>query len=80
MAEAQSFGKPVIAFKSGGAIDIIKEGITGEFFEEQTSESLIKALREFDFKRYNKADIMRHSERFSFEIFRSGFESFIKRK
>ncbi len=80
MAEAQSFGKPVIAFKSGGAIDIIKEGITGEFFEEQASESLIKALREFDFKRYNKADIIRHSERFSFEIFRSGFESFIKRK
>lgn len=80
MAEAQSFGKLVIAFKSGGAIDIIKEGITGEFFEEQTSESLMKALRKFDSKRYNKADIIRNSERFSFEIFRSNFESFINRK
>lgn len=80
MAEAQSFGKPVIAFKGGGALDIVKEGKTGEFFEEQTSESLIKALKDFDFKRYNKADIIRHSENFSFEIFRSSFESFIKRK
>jgi glycosyltransferase involved in cell wall biosynthesis len=32
MVEAQAFGKPVICFRGGGAIDIIREGKTGEFF------------------------------------------------
>jgi glycosyltransferase involved in cell wall biosynthesis len=32
MAEAQSFGKPVIAFRGGGALDIVQEGVTGRIF------------------------------------------------
>lgn len=41
MVEAQSFGKPVIALGQGGALDIVRKGITGEFFQNQTPESLI---------------------------------------
>ncbi len=70
MAEAQSFGKPVIAFRGGGAIDIIKEGITGEFFESQTPESLVKALEKFNSKSYNTNLCKENSEKFSFETFK----------
>lgn len=80
MTEAQSFGKPVIAYKAGGARDIIKEGVTGEFFTEQSSSSLIDLLERFNEKRYNKVDIIRNSERFSFEVFKSNFEKFIESK
>lgn len=80
MAEANYFGKPVIAFKAGGALDIVKEGITGEFFTKQTPNSLIQALESFKEKSYNKADIIRNSERFSFGAFKSNFEHFIERK
>lgn len=78
MAEAQSFGKPVIAFRGGGALDIIKEGITGEFFENQTAESLIKVLEKFNNKSYNSSLCKENSLRFSFENFRKDFLEIIK--
>jgi len=46
--EAQAAGCPVIAFREGGAVDTIKENITGIFFDEQTPESLIAAMEHFE--------------------------------
>lgn len=80
MAEAQFFGKPVIAYKAGGALDIIQEGLTGEFFTEQNANSLINTLKSFDSSRYNKTVIMRNSEKFSYDNFRKGIEKFIQEK
>lgn len=79
MAEAQAFGKPVIAFKSGGALDIVKKGITGEFFQEQSPESINRVLERFDERLYNKADIIRNSERFSYKNFKKNLEEFIEK-
>jgi glycosyltransferase involved in cell wall biosynthesis len=46
--EAQAAGCPIIAFREGGALDTVKENITGIFFEEQTPESLIMAMNRFE--------------------------------
>lgn len=46
--EANAAGCPVLAYKKGGALDSIKENITGLFFEEQTTESLIKCIEKFE--------------------------------
>jgi glycosyltransferase involved in cell wall biosynthesis len=46
--EAQAAGCPVIAFREGGALDTVREGVTGVFFDEQTVESLITALDTFE--------------------------------
>lgn len=70
MAEAQAFGKPVIAFRKGGALDIVKEGVTGEFFDNQNEDSLIKTLQLFNSKSYNTNLCKENSERFSFETFK----------
>lgn len=70
MAEAQSFGKPVIAFRGGGALDIIKEGITGEFFNEQNEDSLITTMEIFSNKSYNTSLCKENSYRFSFDNFK----------
>lgn len=43
--EAQSYGKPVIAYKAGGALETIQEGKTGEFFTPQTSGALTRKLQ-----------------------------------
>ena len=80
MAEAQSYGAPVIAYKGGGAIDIIKEGVTGEFFVSQTVDSLIGVLKRFDGTIYNKGDIIRNSQRFSYKVFKTSIEKFIEKK
>jgi len=46
--EANAAGCPVIAFRDGGALDTIKENVTGIFFDEQSPASLIEALDRFE--------------------------------
>jgi glycosyltransferase involved in cell wall biosynthesis len=48
MVEALSYGKPVIAFQGGGALEIVKEGVSGMFFRKPTVYALMDALRAFD--------------------------------
>ena len=77
MVEAQSAGSPVIAYKKGGALEIIKEGETGEFFLKQDHNSLAAILGKWDNKRYNKNLSIENSQRFSFDNFRAGILSVI---
>jgi glycosyltransferase involved in cell wall biosynthesis len=46
--EANAAGCPVIAYREGGALDTVKENVTGLFFNEQTPESLIAAMDTFE--------------------------------
>ena len=46
--EALAAGCPVIAFNKGGAKDYIKDGKNGLFFESQTVNSLVSAIKKFD--------------------------------
>lgn len=47
VVEAQAFGKPVIALRKGGALDTVREGKTGLFFDEQSIEALVDVLQVF---------------------------------
>ncbi len=80
MIEANYFGRPVIAFRGGGALEIVKEGVTGEFFDQQNPESLIKVLEKFDVSLYNEKSCRDNALRFSFANFKSNIEAFIKRQ
>lgn len=80
MVEAQSFGKPVIAFRGGGALEIIQESKTGEFFDYQTVESLMSTLEKFDETRYNRSDCKKNAQRFTFLSFKSQILAFIQSK
>ncbi len=77
MAEAQFFGKPVIAYGAGGALDIVKPGVTGKFFHNQEVDSLVSALKSFEESSYNKRDIVENAQRFTFDKFRENFEKYI---
>lgn len=79
MVEAQYFGKPVIAFKGGGALDIVKEGVTGEFFYKQSPDSLRKVLEKFNHKLYNEKSCRENALRFSFERFKTNLLKYIDR-
>lgn len=46
--EAQASGRPVIAFRQGGALETVVENQTGVFFDHQTEDSLISAVLEFE--------------------------------
>jgi glycosyltransferase involved in cell wall biosynthesis len=46
--EAMASGRPVIAYRRGGALETIVEGKTGIFFNEQSEEGLIATIDEFE--------------------------------
>jgi glycosyltransferase involved in cell wall biosynthesis len=75
MAEAQASGCPVIALNRGGAKDILEPGLTGQFFAEQTPESLAAAVRQFNGKanRYDSNEIRKNAARFGHSLFLEGF-------
>jgi glycosyltransferase involved in cell wall biosynthesis len=80
MVEVQLAGKPVVAFKAGGALEIVEEGVTGVFFTEQTVGSLVHVLKNFKDSRYNDNDCKKKGRQFSEKRFKSAFTLFLKRK
>lgn len=73
MVEAQSFGKPVLAFKAGGALEIVIENETGSFFNKQTVENLKKAMTDFNNKSFSKSDCLKQADKFNIERFENNF-------
>lgn len=67
--EAQACGKPVIAFRGGGALETVIEGKTGVFFDQPDSDALASALQNFDAIDWDPQTIRRNAERFSTERF-----------
>ncbi len=77
MIEANYFGRPVIAFRGGGALDIVKEGVTGEFFNEDNAGSLKEVLEKFKVSLYNEKSCRENALRFSLSYFRKNIKAFI---
>ena len=77
--EAQACGKPVVAFGRGGALETIREGVTGMFFSEQTPEALESAVRACAARRWNAASIRAHAMTFGPDRFVDGIASVIRR-
>jgi len=75
--EAMASGRPVIAYKGGGALEIIQEGITGLFFEKQTSDDLIKVLKNFNEADFNPEKIREKAMEFNEENFKKKIKEFI---
>lgn len=69
MVESIASGTPVIAFKKGGALDIIREGINGIFFEKQTEKSLLEAIRKIEKMKFDYTKLKSTVEKFSKEEF-----------
>lgn len=75
--EAQAFGKPVIAYKKGGALETVIEGKTGIFFSTPSKESLKEALEKFKAENFNRRDSIIQAERFTQEKFKKEFMSIV---
>jgi glycosyltransferase involved in cell wall biosynthesis len=76
--EAQAAGRPVIAYAGGGALDTVLPNVTGEFFLEQTVESLVGVLRGFESNHYDPAACRNNAERFSTERFEAELGEYIR--
>lgn len=71
--EANAAGRPVIAFKAGGALDTVVNGQTGIFFQELTPESLSEAVLCAEKTEWNSVAIRKHAEDYAEPHFRQRF-------
>lgn len=72
-AEAQACGTPIIAYRAGGVLEIIEDGRTGIFFDQQTPESLAEAVRRFEKINFDREKISARAQKFSKESFKRQF-------
>ena len=71
-AEAQACGTPVIAYSAGGSIEIVEPRVTGLLFHEQTTESLMETMEEFERIHFDRQLIAERAKKFSAEAFENG--------
>ena len=81
--EANSAGCPVLAYRKGGACDSILENKTGLFFDEQTPQSIIECINEFE-KRENdfseRSIYTKHVQQFSKEEFVRKMQEIVEKR
>ncbi len=78
--EAAAAGRPVIAYRKGGALETVIEGETGIFFDEQTPEALVAAIRRFEKIDFSSQKIREHAASFDKEIFKKKIKEFVQEK
>lgn len=76
--EAMGLGRPAIAYGAGGALDTIREGVTGLFFREPTPESLAEAVRRMDGMAFDPQTIAVHARQFDEAHFCARLEAAIQ--
>ncbi|GIW62129.1 MAG: glycosyl transferase [Patescibacteria group bacterium] len=75
--EAMSVGVPVIAYRSGGVRETVRENKTGIFFDQLTTEALKEKIKQFDSIGIKAEDCIKRANEFSEERFKKEISSFI---
>ena len=83
--EAQSYGRPVIAYGHGGSLETVRVGQpdigpdTGVFFSEQTPESMAEGILRFEAREdsFSAKAIQKHAHTFAVEEFVGRFGEFV---
>ncbi len=78
--ESMASGRPVLAYKEGGALETVKEGITGIFFKEQNAIGIVQAVHEFErnYKDFSPEKIREHAMKFSLEKFKEKLLNYVE--
>ena len=78
--ESMAAGRPVIAYRKGGALETVVEGKTGTFFDRQEWEEVADTIMRFDHKQFDPQAIRKHAEQFSVDVFHKNLRSFVDQK
>lgn len=78
--EALASGRPIIAFRAGDIVEHVKDGVTGVFFEEQTVDDVILAVKKFKETTFDSEKIRQTSMKFEKKIFKEKIKDFVEDK
>ncbi len=75
-------GRPVIAFKQGGALDTVIEDQSGIFFDKQTPLHLKAAIEEYQQKKkqFKPELIQKHAQQFDKKEFEKKLMKYLREK
>lgn len=88
--EANAAGTPVIAYGRGGVTETmcpvnqhfgIEKNLSSPsaiFFDEQSPDSLINAINEFEHTSFDRSDLVRHAERFNIPSFKRALRKYVE--
>ena len=77
--EAMASGRPVIAYRAGGALETVVPNMTGIFFDHKSAPSLIEAIKKFKNIQWKPKIIREHALKFDRKIFQRTLKNFIQR-
>jgi glycosyltransferase involved in cell wall biosynthesis len=75
--EINAAGRPVIAFRAGGALETVVENVTGVFFDQPVPASLADAIVRYEKQGWNAATIRAHALRFDGGVFATRVRAFV---
>lgn len=75
--EANSFGKPVLALRSGGYLETVDEGVSGLFVDAPVPDRVAGSLIELERWEWDDSRITRHASDFSEERFIARLRSLV---
>lgn len=78
--EANASGRPVIAFGAGGALETVRDGVTGVLFPEQTPSALAAAVRRAESIPWDATALRAHADQFSVTRFEAAFRAIVERE
>jgi glycosyltransferase involved in cell wall biosynthesis len=77
--EAMACGRPVVAFARGGALETVRDGLSGVFFDAQEPEALREAAERCASMSWDRESLRRHAEAFAVPAFVEGMREVIDR-
>ncbi|GGH09314.1 glycosyltransferase family 4 protein [Silvibacterium dinghuense] len=75
--EIASAGRPTIAYRAGGALETIVEGVTGVFFDTQDAASVMDAIVHFEELNWDSEVLRKHASKFGVEAFQEELLRFL---
>jgi glycosyltransferase involved in cell wall biosynthesis len=68
--EVNACGRPVLAYRGGGALHTVHPGVSGDYIELQSADAVVAAVRTFNRDWYDPREIREHALRWSASSFR----------
>ncbi|HHD92579.1 MAG TPA: glycosyltransferase [Candidatus Portnoybacteria bacterium] len=76
--EALASGRPIVAYRAGDVEEHIEDRKSGIFFEKQTKDDIIKAVKKFQKIKFNPEYIRQQSLRFAKEKFKKEIKNIVE--
>lgn len=78
--ETMASGRPIIAYRDGGATETVIGGETGVFFDTQNWEALFETLLYFDPHNWHAAKIREHALQYDSQTFKTKLKKFVEER